>query len=208
MLAGLRRLLGNNRWLLLAAGFVAGAALVLAIRFATYQSPHVHYHANFAVYINGQREQFKNPQYYQEVNVCALNGATPEGRVHMHEPDNSVIHVHDSAVTWGQFFENLGWIIGPDFIRSTTTMYRQDGTTKLNLVLNGQDLTGLTDITDQVIHDKDRLLVSYGPSDAAVLSRQYAAVPATAAKFDNSTDPASCGGNESNSLSERLHHLF
>lgn len=61
----------KNRWFLFVAGIVLGALALLVIRFFTYSPPQVHYHANFAVYINGQREQFKGPQYYQEVAVCS-----------------------------------------------------------------------------------------------------------------------------------------
>jgi hypothetical protein len=197
-----------QNWLWLVTGVLLGALLILGIRFVTYHPTVVHYHANFAVYINGSREEFKSPEYYQEVQICSLNGATPESRAHMHEPDNGVIHIHDAAVTWGQFFENLGWFVGPDFIRTQTTMYQEDATNKLNIILNGQNLTDLTTITDQVIQDKDRLLLSYGPADAALLQSQYKTVPDNAAHYDETKDPASCAGADAVTLSARLHHLF
>lgn len=197
-----------NRWLLLAGGIVLGVLLTLAVRFATYHHDMVHYHANFAVYINGQREQFKSPQYYQEVKICDLHGSSPQSRAHMHNSENSVIHVHDAAVTWGQFFENIGWVVGPDFIRTTSTMYQADESHKLNVVLNDQDLTDLTTITNQVVRDKDRLLLSYGSSDQARLEGEYKTVPPTAARYDAGKDPASCGGGEAPTLKERLRHLF
>src|SRR5438309_6592742 len=97
----------KNKWFLFGAGFVLGVLALLVVRFATYNPPQVHYHANFALYINGQREEFKGAQYYQEVAICTTNGITiPQQRAHMHDGINSVLHVHDHAVTWGQFFEN------------------------------------------------------------------------------------------------------
>ncbi|HEX8182160.1 MAG TPA: hypothetical protein VF575_01000 [Candidatus Saccharimonadales bacterium] len=199
----------SKPWTWLLAGLLLGALLILGIRFATYQ-PHAetHYHANFAVYINGVREEFKDPQYYQEVKICDLHGTSPQARTHMHDEENGVIHVHDDAVTWGQFFENVGWIVGPDFIRSTTTLYQADGTNKLNILLNGQDLTDLTTITNEVIDNKDRLLLSYGPVDQAVLQQQYKTVASDAGDYNNRQDPASCGGHEASGISDRLRNLF
>ncbi len=198
----------RNRWVWLGFGIILGALLILAIRFATYSHDMTHYHANFAVYTNGQREEFKSLQYYEEVKICDLHGTSPQSRTHMHDEENGVIHVHDQAVTWGQFFENLGWFVGPDFIRTTSTMYQAGGDNKLNIMLNGQNLTDLTTITNQVIKDKDRLLLSYGPSDQAVLAKEFKTVPDTAAQYDAEKDPASCGGGEMPTVRERLNNLF
>src|SRR4051794_34250581 len=103
----------RNPVFLLVTGAILGALVLLGIRFFSYSPEHVHYHANFAVYLNGAREEFKGSQYYQEVNVCSADGniSLPQQRTHMHENINSVIHVHDHAVTWGQFFNNLGWSV-------------------------------------------------------------------------------------------------
>ncbi len=51
-------------------GLALGAFVILGIRFVAYQPPHdTHFHANFAVYINGVHEQFKEPKYYEEVKA-------------------------------------------------------------------------------------------------------------------------------------------
>lgn len=193
------------------SGFIFGSLLLLAIRFATYAPEHTHYHANFAVYINGQRETFKNPIYYQEAAICSKGQAItkPEARAHLHDNDNSAIHVHDHAVTWGQFFNNLGWNVGSDFIQTdTNTMYREDGTNKLHIYINEQDYTGITTLTNTVIKDKDRLLLSYGTQDTASLVTEARAVSHSAARYDASRDPANCTGHDQPTISERLHHLF
>lgn len=51
----------------LAAGFLLGAIWLVALRYVTYKNDAVHYHANFALYINGQREEFKSFTYYEEI---------------------------------------------------------------------------------------------------------------------------------------------
>jgi len=201
----------QSKWAFLAIGLVAGVIIILAIRFATYTVSATHYHANFAVYINGQREQFKGPQYYQEVAACTVHGAIqPAQRAHMHDNINSVIHVHDDGVTWSQFFDNLGWSIGPNFIQDDQQhMYTENGDNKLNIELNGQNLTDLTSIANQVIKDRDRMLISFGNIDSKTLQTEYASVPATAKHYDETPDPASCAGQmEKVTISDRLQHLF
>jgi len=199
------------KWFLFTAGLVLGALAILLIRFATYHVTATHYHANFAVYINGQREQFNGPQYYEEVAACTAHGTIqPAQRAHMHDNINSVIHVHDDGVTWQQFFNNLGWTLGPNFIQTDQQkLYLEDATNKLNIELNGQNLTDLTSIANVVIKDRDRLLISYGDIDAKTLQSEYNSVPNTAQKYDKSNDPASCSGQmQKVTLSDRLHHLF
>lgn len=201
----------KNSWLMFAIGITLGVLVILAIRFFTYKPVQVHYHANFAVYINGQRQEFKGPQYYQEVAICSsTNDITlPQQRAHMHDNVNSVIHVHDHAVTWGQFFENLGWYVGPNFIQTDNgTMYTENDSSKLHILINGQDYTDLTPITNMVIKDQSRLLVSFGEISDSMLQKEYKSVPSTAAHYDATKDPASCSGSEKVTTKDRLHHLF
>lgn len=199
-----------SKWWYLAAGLLLGALLILAIRYATYSADETHYHANFAVYVDGEREQFKGQQYYQEVKLCSLHGnkLTPPARVHMHNKENGVIHVHDDAVTWGQFFANLGWVIGPDFIRTSEGLLTSGDEKQLRIVLNDQDLTGISSIVNQQIDDKDRLLVSYGSEDQATVKEQFETVPSNAGDYNSRPDPASCGGVHKVTPSERLRNLF
>jgi predicted lactoylglutathione lyase len=199
------------KWFIFVAGLILGALILLVVRFATYNPVRVHYHANFAVYLNGQREEFQGPQYYQEVAICsATNDITiPQQRAHMHDNINSVVHVHDHAVTWGQFFENLGWYVGPNFIETDDgTMYIENGNNKLHVIINGQDYTDLTPITNTLIKDKSRLLLSFGDLTDQQIQQEYQTVPSTAAHYDVTKDPASCAGTEQVTTTDRLHHLF
>ncbi|MDB5181841.1 MAG: hypothetical protein JWP13_604 [Candidatus Saccharibacteria bacterium] len=198
-----------SKWAYLAYGLLAGALLILGIRYFTYHQDSTHYHANFAVYINGERENFKGPQYYEEVSICSAHDKlTPKARTHMHNEENGVVHVHDDGVTWGQFFENLGWYVGPDFIRTPAAMHTADGVNKLNIVLNGDNLTGLSTITNEVIGDKDRLLISYGDVDRQMLDKQFQTVPNDADEYNHKNDPSTCSGAHSATPADRLKHLF
>ncbi|HSW37783.1 MAG TPA: hypothetical protein VLG37_05470 [Candidatus Saccharimonadales bacterium] len=201
----------KNKWFMFGAGILIGALLILTIRFFSYGPAHTHYHANFAVYINGRREEFKSPKYYEEEAACTdeSNISTPQERAHMHDQINSVIHVHDHATTWGQFFENLGWVVGPNFIQNADGQLNvATDQAKLHILLNGQDYTDLTPITNMVIKDEDRLLVSYGDESDSNLQAEYKSVPSTAHHYDITKDPASCSGSENVSLKDRFKHLF
>lgn len=198
-------------------GLLLGAVIILAIRVATYESEKkIHYHANFAVYINGQREQFKNPALYEETQMCTNSkneedesADTPNERAHMHDRVNNVVHVEDAAVTWGQFLENLGWTLGKTaIIDSNGNVYQEQGADKLHVILNGQDYTDLGGIDNRVIKDQDKLLLSFGDeSDQAVMA-QYQAIPSTAKHYDTINDPKSCSGNQGATMRDRMEHMF
>lgn len=188
------------------AGLIVGAFAILAIRFLNYSPETTHYHANFAVYINGEREAFSSPLYYEETNTCSTDhDANPLARAHMHGNVADVVHVEDKAVTWGQFFQNIGWDVGADFIHSPQSMYLAGQQNKLSFMLNGKRVGN---VMKQVVGDKDRLLVSYGPGDEQVLEQQFDSIATTAAQYNIEKDPESCGGSAMPGMMERLKHLL
>lgn len=197
--------LGNRRiWVI--AGFLVAAILILGIRFFTYHPEHVHYHANFQVFINGQREQFADPALYEEsAATCSEERVmTPGERAHMHDNINDVVHVEDHAVTWGQFFTNLGWVIDTKVIETPSQTLLPDNDHKISFMLNGQTMDN---ISNHVIGDQDKLLVDYGDNSQAVRA-EYAAISNKALKYDKSADPKSCGSSTTPTMRDRLGHLF
>jgi hypothetical protein len=187
-------------------GLVVGVVATLGIRLATYTPPEkVHYHANFAVFVNGSREMFKSANYYEEISApCTLKPVeTPGERAHMHNNVNDVVHVEAAAVTWGNFFQNLGWNIDNGFIKTDQTLYQADAQNKLVFILNGETVT---DITNRVIGDRDKLLVSYGTGQDT--QQQFANVGDSAKKYDVEKDPAGCSGSAEPTFKDRLNHLL
>lgn len=202
-----KRYTSKKAWFLY--GILLGILLILGVSFFTYNPKHTHYHANFAVYINSQRETFKDPKYYQEVASCsAYDSITPIERAHMHNNVNNVVHVHDDAVTWGQFFENLGWYVGDDFIKTDKQLYQAHGDAKLHVIINGQDYTDLSPITNTIIKDEDKLLLSFGDLSKNTVDKEYAAIKNDAKHHDEVQDPASCSGHQSPGFLERLKHVL
>lgn len=190
--------------ILLAIGFVGGFLWLSGLRLLLIKSPETHYHANFAVYINGVREEFKEFTYYEEVSACTSAYAdNPKGRVHMHDKVNDVIHVHDRRVTYGNFFQNIGWNVGADYLASLDRAYQTDEGNAVVYMINGERVSS---IANRVIGNLDRLVVSYGPKDAD-LSAQMASVASSAEEVNKYQDPASCsgiGGAGYDSLGSRL----
>lgn len=178
--------------LLVVVGAIAGFAGLVGLRYFFAQPDEVHYHSNFAVFINGEREEFDLPTYYEEVAACTTAyHDNPKGRVHMHGEVNNVIHVHDARVTYGNFFNNIGWGIGKNYLATVDETYTPDDEHKLSFILNGEEIDS---ITNKVIGNLDKLLISYGHESDEELQKQFEAVQATAEETNKYHDPGSCGG--------------
>ncbi|MDN5275864.1 MAG: hypothetical protein JWN33_513 [Candidatus Saccharibacteria bacterium] len=189
-------------------GLVLGLILFAAFRFFTYDPHSVHYHANFGIFINGERQVFKGIKYFEETGAtsCTLDEAkTPAQRAHMHDNVGDTIHVHDGAVTWNNFFENIGWNISTSSIRNDTTLYVADGTHQISFLLNGQKIRSLD---DRIINSADDLLVSYGSATEDELQKQYASINRSAEHYNTSKDPASCGGSKEPTVQDRLNSII
>jgi hypothetical protein len=198
------------RTLLIAlAGLCAGVLLLAGLRFALAapaQKPH--YHANFAVFVEGERVDFSPDEYMEEIGACKVGGVLhPTERAHLHNNDPDVVHVHDQGVTWGQLLANLGWGLGERYLASDDGRVRvsgQGGT--LKLILNGRPEFA---VDNQLIRSGDLLLVSFGPeTEAEVLRTQFPRVADDAQVFNQRQDPAGCSGSEPPTLGERLRDAF
>lgn len=198
----------KSGWFIGAGAFILGAAVILTIRVATYRPEEIHYHANFAVYLNGQREQFAGMRYYEETaaNSCSIEEEeTPLERAHMHGNVNDVVHVEDHLVTWGNFFQNIGWGIDDNYLKTVDKIYAVDDQNKLTFMLNGKRVDSVANL---IIKDEDKLLVSYGDESSEQIQKQYSVIPSTARKYDIEKDPASCSGHKNNTMRDRLRHMF
>jgi hypothetical protein len=190
------------------AGVLVGALAILGIRFFTYQPEHIHFHANFAVYINGQREPFKSPLYYQEIaggSCTADKKMSPVERTHLHDNVSDVVHVHDNAVTWGNLFENLRWAVNDSVIKTPRDVFVADEGNRITFIINGHEVQ---DISTELIHDRDRLLIDFGDTSDEDLQKEFKSIAASADKYNKGKDPAACNANTKPTLKERLEHLL
>lgn len=179
--------------IVLLVGILVGALATTALRFALIKDTTIHYHANFSLYINGQKDEFKSFTFYEEVAACDDKSVdNPKVRTHMHGNEAGLVHVHAAGVTWGQFFENLGYTLGNDLVQNDNGTYLTgDDGNKLSFMLNGE---AVDSIANKVIGNEDRLLINYGKDDSSTLEQRYDSVPSSAPAANKTKDPAACTG--------------
>lgn len=185
------------------AMFLLGVVGFLGFRIATYKSDDVHYHANFALYVDGARDEFKSFGFYEEVAACDVHDKDDvRGRAHMHNQNSSLIHVHANAVSWGHFFANLGYTLGDDALTTDKGSFvnGQDGKT-LTFYLNGEKVAN---IQNKLIKTEDVLLINYDQEDKSILQERFNKIPKDAAKANTTPDPAACSGSEDATLLNRF----
>jgi hypothetical protein len=186
-------------------GLLVGILLFVAVRAALQQDHSTHYHANFALHINGEQEKFDSFTFFEEVQSCsAEDHNNPRHRAHMHQPENDLVHVHAEGVTWGHFFANLGYGLTNKAITTDDGVFvdGQDGH-KLAFVLNGEPVTS---IDNKVIESGDALLIDYG--DGKKIEEKYSQITRDAHEHNTKPDPAACSGPSTLTLSERLKRAF
>ena len=186
------------------AGVVFGLTLLLifGLRFVFLQKYEVHYHANFAVFIDGERLPFEKFTFYEEVEACGGNSIeSPKIRVHMHDQVNHVVHVHDNGATWGHFFANLSYVLGNELIQTDEGLFVEDDENSLTFLLNGKDIST---VYNKTINDLDVLLISYGNATEEQLQAQYDQIEQDAAVYNELDDPSACSGGKPFTTSERF----
>ncbi len=128
----------------------------------------VHYHADFALYIDSERFDFAQEKYMSTENKSLSNF------VHLHDLKGNIIHKHAEGVTLGLFFETL------DMNLNDTCLVLDDGTSYCNeenkewkMYVNGKH-------NDQFagydIRDEDKILLSYGDEVEEELKAQIDSV--------------------------------
>jgi hypothetical protein len=125
----------------------------------------VHWHADFAVFIRGQRFDFSVSPYVSH------EGDELSPDVHIHDPRHTVVHVHREQTTWDAFFRSLGFELTDPTIAGVTpatsclklpTGEKLCSTTTetFKFYVNGVRVDG---VAASGIADLERTLISYGP---------------------------------------------
>lgn len=189
--------------LIILIGFLVGVIWLVSLRVVLAKNTSPHYHANFAVFVNGERLKFEGPTFYEEITACSDDQSSdPKTRAHMHSNVSYLVHVHDDLVTWGNFFANLRYGVS-DKALTLDDVVLVDGqnNNQLSFVLNGQQIDS---VANKVINSEDRLLISYGQADSSQLNDQFNQVEQDAKDYNQKQDPASCSGSEALSWSQKF----
>lgn len=183
----------KKRLLLLLMGFILGFLTLLTVRVIAYEpAAPTHYHANFALYVNGQKDEFKSFTFYEEIQACSAGEGEPKARVHMHDQKNGLIHVHAEGVTWGHFFANLGYGLTDKALVTDDGVFSPTESAKLTFLINGEPVGA---VANRLIKSTDRLLINYGSEDTTTLKQRFDAVSTDAAEANTKQDPATCAGS-------------
>lgn len=191
------------------AGVLAGVLLLAAFRLVLIppEEP-VHYHANFALFVGGERIDLSADEYMEEVGACRVSDAVlPTERAHLHNNKADVAHVHHEGVTWRHLLANLGFGLGRDYLVTgqDRVLVPEQGNA-LKFILNGRPEFS---VHNELIRSGDRLLISYGSeSEEEALRNQFPTVASTAEEFNRRLDPAGCSGAHEPTLWDRGRHAF
>ena len=194
--------------------FLAGLAVgILGLGGARYAfaplHPTVHYHANWAVFVDDARLDLSGDRFMQAVSSCgpAGQGVRPEARVHMHDNDMDVVHVHHDGATWGHLLANLDMAVGEDFlVLADGRRLIADEARRPVFVVNGLVVPS---VHNRLIRSGDRLSISW--TDRApeqVIATDHAVVAANAEEYNMKMDPASCAGHTDLGIVDRLRLAF
>lgn len=188
--------------ILLLTVFLLGAFTAFIARFALVKIDRIHYHANFALYVNGVKDDFKAFTFYEEETACASDHEVhPQTRVHMHDQENSVVHVHSQGATWEHFFANLGYTLGDEVLATNDSTFVDGQGGSLRFILNGKSVDT---IANSIVGNEDTLMIDFGSDDSAVLNSRYKKIENKAHAHNEEDDPASCSGSEAEPYGARV----
>jgi len=197
-------------------GAVLGVVAIGAVRLATLpELPDTvgpHYHANFAVFVDGERVDLSAVHYMQDIAACKVNPdlILAVERAHMHEGLHDVVHVHHEGVTWGHFFGNIGFALRDDFlITDRGERHFAQGDRTLKFVVDGLDVPS---VFNNVIKSQQRLLISFGTESVEeILESQFTEIASTASVFNQyHQDAGGCSTSEPvpETTSQKMRRAF
>lgn len=198
-------------WTTGATGVVVGVLALAGFRYVTVPPPMVtHHHANWAVFVDGERLDLTADRFMEDVAACRTSpdAIRPQDRIHLHEGNHDVVHVHHPASTWGQLLANLGMAAGPDYLFTADgEKHLADGDRRTTFIRNGEHVY---DITNQPVRSLDRVLISFGSeSTEAIVGEQFSQVGDDAVEHNDRADPSACmGSHEPEPFTARLTRAF
>ncbi len=177
-------------------GILLGALFLILARLLFVQGElATHHHANFAVFINGERLDLTADKYMEDVEGCKPDFVPlqPRERVHMHSNEDVVAHVHDEGVTWGHFFSNINFSLSDvALITDDGSIYANSEIQTLKFIVNGEQIESLA---NSLMKSEDQVLISYGTeSIEEVIQEQFPTLSDNAHYHNEHPDPGACSG--------------
>ena len=128
-----------------------------------------HIHADVKVYINSQSIDFSQRKYQLATSF-----------IHFEEGIGDVVHIHATGMTTGQLFKSLKGAISSNCVAIENQNYCNENENKLKFYVNGQPNS---EFSNYVIHDLDKILVSYGNENQEQIQNQLSSITNLAPKY-------------------------
>ena len=129
-----------------------------------------HLHADVKVYINGNSIDFSQRKYQLASSF-----------IHFEEGIGDVIHTHATGLTIGHLFKSLNGDINNNCVILEKQSYCNENEKKLRFYVNGQ-LNNEFD--NYIIHNLDKILVSYGTENDSEVKRQLDSITNLAPRYN------------------------
>jgi len=124
----------------------------------------LHYHADFAMYLHGERYNFSQKKYMSTENKSLSNFA------HFHDMNGNIIHKHAEGVTLGFFLETLNIKLNATCLMlDNGASYCTEGNKEWKMYVGGEH-NDQFDTYD--VQDEDKILLSYGDELEEEIKRQ------------------------------------
>lgn len=152
-----------------------------------------HEHINFAVFLNDVQFNFNQTKYMtnesQEVGERQF--------IHLHDMNGGVIHLHESGLTMGMFFDSIGMHLNSTCLTlDNGTSYCTSENDSLKMYVNDVPSNEFDALQ---LHDLDKVLITYGPHSDSMIQTQLNSVPSDACIYSNKC-PAPPGFVDNESL--------
>lgn len=179
---------------------------MVAYRISQVPAVPVHYHANFAVFVDGKQIDFTKPQL-MHIAPCATDthvSLDPMENVHLHDGIGNVVHLHMRGITWKTFFDAIQFDYLPLTQDRSLTVYR-----------NGKSVSpGI--LFENEIGREDRILVHIATESGAQLVSQVPLLQKEDEKVGNNAKDydegkigiEKCGADGKRSLWQRAKIAF
>lgn len=128
-----------------------------------------HEHAGFMINVNGTPIDFSQEIYQVQSRLIHVEGG-----------DGFTLHRHTDRVPFGEFLASVGMGIEDGCFSVSgggqTQEFCSNGEENLRAFVNRTELTPPSSITEYIVQDGDRILVTYGSQSAEELSQELDAV--------------------------------
>ena len=151
------------------AYLLTGLILLAWVGFRFYEESlyKTHIHANFKVFIDGKELDFAKPEFMTESKEDRSR------KVHLHDLNGGVAHVHYPGITWQDFFQSLQMPLAEHCLDLGTGK-----TCSLRFFVNGNEIQ---DLAQTEIRDLDKVLITNSQN----VQEQLAAIADDACVYSN-----------------------